>query len=310
MVISKRPETYGGYPRSRPGGPGLRPLRSTDPRRLGPYELTNRLGEGGQGVVYLGRTPGGRSVAIKVLHTWLGEDLSARRRFAQELKAAQKVDPFCTAQIIDADVGAELCYIVSEYIDGLSIREAVKEHGPLSGGALGRLAIGTAIALVAIHRAAVVHRDLKPSNVLLGPDGPRVIDFGVARLLDTVVVSSTNPQLGTPAYMAPEQINDSRMGPAGDVFAWGCTMGYAANGYPPFGTDYVPEIIHRVLYAEPELGRLTDPLRGLVAACLRKDPCRRPPAWPLLEALLGDAAILRAPAPEAGAPPHGTTPPG
>jgi serine/threonine protein kinase len=279
-------------------------LRSTDPRRLGHYELAARLGEGGQGVVYLGRTPGGRSVAIKVLHAWLGDDLSARRRFAQELKAAQKVDPFCTAQIIDADFGAELCYIVSEYINGLSVREAVKEHGPLSGGELGRLAIGTATALVAIHRAAVVHRDLKPSNVLLGPDGPRVIDFGVARLLDAVAVSSTNPQLGTPAYMAPEQISDSQMGPAGDVFAWGCTIGYAANGFPPFGADYVPEIIHRVLYAEPELGRLTDPLRGLVTACLRKDPCRRPLAWPLLDALLGDAAILadpRAPAP--GAPP-------
>jgi serine/threonine protein kinase len=285
MVISKEPETYSGDLRSRPGGPGLRPLRSRDPRRLGRYELTARLGEGGQGVVYLGQASGDRSVAIKVLHAWLGEDLDARRRFAQELKAAQKVDPFCTAQIIDADIGAELCYIVSEYIKGLSVREAVKEHGPLSGGALNRLAIGTATALVAIHRAAVVHRDLKPSNVLLGPDGPRVIDFGVARLPDTVV-SSASPQLGTPPYMPPEQISDSRMGPAGDVFAWGCTMGYAANGYPPFGADYVPEIIHRVLYAEPELGRLTDPLRGLVIACLRKDPCRRPLAWPLLEALL------------------------
>ena len=261
-------------------------MRSSDPRRLGRYELTARLGEGGQGVVYLGQAPGGRGVAIKVLHAWLGEDLGARRRFALELKAAQKVDPFCTAQVIDADIGAELCYIVSEYIDGLSVREAVKQHGPLSGGDLGRLAIGTATALVAIHRAEVVHRDLKPSNVLLGPDGPRVIDFGVARLLDTVA-TSTNSHLGTPAYMAPEQINDSRMGPAGDVFAWGCTMGYAANGYPPFGADYVPEVIHRVLYAEPELGRLTDPIRGLVAACLRKDPRRRPLAWPLLEALLG-----------------------
>jgi serine/threonine protein kinase len=291
MVISKGPETYSGRPPSRPGGSGLRSLRPGDPRRLGRYELTARLGEGGQGVVYLGRTPGDRSVAIKVLHAWLGEDMAARRRFAQELKAAQQVDPFCTAQIIDADIGAdigaELCYIVSEYIDGLSVRETVKEHGPLSGGALNRLAVGTAIALVAIHRAAVVHRDLKPGNVLLGPDGPRVIDFGVARLQDAIVISSTNPQLGTPAYMPPEQISDGRMGPAGDVFAWGCTMGYAANGYPPFGADYVPEIMHRVLHAEPDLGHLADPLRGLVTACLRKDPRRRPLAWPLLEALLG-----------------------
>jgi serine/threonine protein kinase len=297
MVISRRPETYsgapyGGVPRSRPGGPALRPLRSCDPRRLGGYEVVARLGEGGQGVVYLGRTPGDHSVAVKVLHAWLGEDLGARQRFAQELRAAQKVDPFCTAQIIDADIGGELCYIVSEYIDGLSMREAVKERGPLSGGALNRLAIGTATALVAIHRAAVVHRDFKPSNVLLGPDGPRVIDFGMARLLDTVACS-TSSHLGTPAYMAPEQISDSAMGPAGDVFAWGCTMGYAANGYPPFGADYVPEIIHRILHAEPDLGRLTDPLRGLVAACLRKDPRRRPLAWSLLRALLGDATATR-----------------
>jgi serine/threonine protein kinase len=287
MVISNEPETYSGYSRPPPSRPGLRPLRSGDPRRLGRYELTARLGEGGQGVVYLARAPGDRGVAVKVLHAWLGEDLSARRGFAQELKAAQKVDPFCTARILDADIGADLCYIVSEYIDGLSVREAVKEHGPLSGGALNRLAVGMATALVAIHRAAVVHRDLKPGNVLLGPDGPRVIDFGVARLLDTIVVGATNQQLGTPAYMAPEQISDGRTGPPGDVFAWGCTVGYAANGYPPFGADYVPEIIQRVLHAEPELGRLTDPLRGLVTACLRKDPCRRPLAWPLLEALLG-----------------------
>jgi serine/threonine protein kinase len=291
MVVFKRPET-------RPGGRVHRPLRSTDPRRLGPYELAARLGEGGQGVVYLGRAPGGRQVAVKVLHAWLGEDRGARRRFAQELKAARKVDPFYTAHIIDAEITADLCYIVSEYIDGPSLRAVVKDHGPLSGGALRRLAIGMATALVAIHRAAVVHRDLKPSNVLLGPNGPRVIDFGMA-LLPDATGSSTGQHLGTPAYMAPEQINDSRMGPVGDVFAWGCTMGYAANGYPPFGTEYVPEIIQRILHDEPELGGLTGPLRSLVAACLRKDPVRRPTAWQLLEVLLGNAAGGRSVAPAA-----------
>jgi predicted Ser/Thr protein kinase len=277
--------------------PVRRPLRPIDPKRLGCYELTARLGEGGQGIVYLGRAPGGRDVAVKMLHAWLGEDRRARRRFAQELKAAQQVDPFCTAQIIDAEIGADLSYIVSEYIDGPSLREAVKGTEPLSGGALHRLAIGTATALVAIHRAAVVHRDLKPSNVLLGPDGPRVIDFGTARLLDGAW--STSQHLGTPAYMAPEQIKDSRMGPEGDVFAWGSTMAYAANGYPPFGSDYVPVIINRILRDEPELGRLAEPLRGLVAACLDKDPGRRPTAWRILGALLGDATILSSPAPMA-----------
>lgn len=290
-----RPGTSPGQSRSqrqppRPQGDGdHRPLRFTDPRQLGRYELTARLGEGGQGVVYLGRAAGGRDVAIKVLHSWLGEDRGARRRFAEELRAARQVDPFCTARIIDAEVGADICYIVSEYIDGPSLRTAVNDHGPLSGGALNRLAVGTAIALVAIHRAAVVHRDFKPSNVLLGQDGPRVIDFGMARTLDTTGCS-TGQQMGTPAYMAPEQIADTTMGPAGDLFAWGSTMAYAATGHPPFGTDYVPEIIHRIVHAAPDLGhRLAEPLRALVGACLHKEPAGRPTAWQLLEAmLLGD----------------------
>jgi serine/threonine protein kinase len=261
-----------------------RRLRSIDPRRLGRYEVSARLGEGGQGVVYLGTAPDGRPVTIKILHRWLLDDQRARRRFAQELRAARRVDPFRTARVIDAEIGADLCYIVTEYIDGPSLREVIKECGPLPDAPLACLAGGTATALAAIHRAAVVHRDLKPSNVLLGPDGPRVIDFGTARLLDAAGCS-TSQHLGTPAYMAPEQINDSRLGPAGDVFAWGCTVGYAANGYPPFGADYLPAIISRILHGEPDLGRLDGRLRELVTACLRKDPGRRPTAGRLVDAL-------------------------
>jgi hypothetical protein len=267
-----------------------RPLRSTDPRRLGRYALSARLGEGGQGVVYLAEAPDGRYVAIKLLHASPVDDERGRRRFDLELRATQKIHPSCTAQVIDAEIDGDVCYIVSEYIEGSSLSEVVKEQGPLSGGSLERLAIGMATALAAIHRAAVVHRDFKPTNVLLGPDGPRVIDFGIARLLDTVGCS-TSQLLGTPAYMAPEQIHGSRVGPASDVFAWGCTVAYAANGRPPFGGDYIPAIINRILHAEPDLGILESPLRDLVAACLHKRPDQRPTAQQLLLVLQNNDVI-------------------
>src|SRR5690348_16507868 len=180
-------------------------LQPSDPRRLGSYEIAARLGEGGQGVVYLGINPAGTKVAVKLLRPDLTEDTTARNRFVREVRAAEKVARFCTAQVLEADVAGDRPYIVSEYVEGPSLYRQVKEEGPRDGAALERLAVSTATALVAIHQAGILHRDFKPHNVLLGPDGPRVIDFGIAKALDVTSTVSTQA-IGTPAYMAPEQV--------------------------------------------------------------------------------------------------------
>jgi len=263
-----------------------------DPAQLGDYELHGRLGEGGQGVVYLGQASSGDLVAVKLLRAEITEDASARHRFLREAAAAKRVARFCTAQVLDVGLAGERPYIVSEYVEGPSLRRAVMETGPRSGGALERLAVGTATALAAIHDAGIVHRDFKPNNVLLGPDGPRVIDFGIARALDATTTAS--PHLaGTPLYMAPEQISGAPVGRAADVFAWGATLVFAANGTPPFQQTSILALFHQILHAEPELGQLPGPLRDLVAACLSKDPALRPTAHEILRRLLsgGEATV-------------------
>ncbi|MCD0450224.1 serine/threonine protein kinase [Actinocorallia sp. API 0066] len=268
--------------------PDAHPLRPGDPVQLGPYRLLGRLGEGAQGVVYLATAASGEQVAVKRLHTRLSGDHRARSAFAHELAAAQKVDPFCTARILTADVEGDVPYIASEYIHGLSLKRTVEEWGPRAGSRLNRLAIGTATALVAIHKAGVVHRDFKPSNVILGPDGPRVIDFGVARALDLTTASvSTGGPLGTPAYMAPEQFAKTPVDMPVDVFAWASTLVYASCGEPPFGNDSISVVINRILHTEPDLGTLTGGLRELAAACLAKNPADRPTAEQLLLSLIG-----------------------
>ncbi|HZB33647.1 MAG TPA: SAM-dependent methyltransferase [Streptosporangiaceae bacterium] len=264
-----------------------RPLRSTDPTEWAGYKLVSRLGEGGQGVVYLGRSVDGRLVAIKILHATLIDDKPARRRFARELEAARRVDSPCTARILDAKVDGDVAYIISEYIQGTSLQTSVKLWGPWPVERLEPLAIAMATALVAFRNAGVVHRDFKPSNVLLSPDGPRLIDFGIARLVDTAG-SSNSQMLGTPPYMAPEQFSGERLSSAVDVFAFGCTVAYAANGFAPFGGNNVPAMIHRILHQEPDLGELTGMLREVVAACLNKDPNQRPAAHQILARLKGD----------------------
>lgn len=262
-----------------------RPLQPGDPDRLAGYTLDGRLGEGGQGTVYLGRDADGRVVAVKLLRAALLEDPGARTRFIRELAAAQRVARFCTAQVLDADLAGDRPYIVSEYVDGPSLQEVVARTGPRQGVELERLAIGTATALAAIHEAGIVHCDLKPGNVLLAPDGPRVIDFGIARALDA---SGTASQvIGTPAYMAPEQMSLSAVSPAVDVFAWGATMAFAVNGSSPFMANSAPSTMYRVLEGEPDLGGLTGPMRLLVARCLAKDPAARPTSRELLLELLG-----------------------
>ncbi|MFB4277077.1 serine/threonine-protein kinase [Nonomuraea sp. MTCD27] len=247
------------------------------PEAIGPYRIVEQLGEGGQGVVYLGSSPDGTPVAVKVLR----EGVAGDGRFAKEIAAARRVEPFCVAQVLDASLGARP-YIVTEYVEGPSLQQA----GPHTGADLQRLAVATATALAAIHRAGVVHRDFKPANVLLGRDGPRVIDFGIARAMDDAV-TRTSSIVGTPAYMAPEQFLGAPAGPAVDVFAWGSVIVYAATGAPPFGNDSLPAVIRRIQYDEPRLGNLPEPLRSIVYACLSKDPAARPAMQDVLFQLIG-----------------------
>ena len=257
------------------------PLLPGDPRRLGAYELVGRIGHGGQGTVFLGRLPGGGPVAVKLLRAEWTREPVARARFAREVAAASKVAPFCTARIIDSRLDGDEPFVVSEYIDGPSLHEVVTKDGPLSGSALDRLAVGTATALSAIHQAGVIHRDFKPGNVLMAPDGPRVIDFGIARSMDSTT-TVTSQLFGTPGYMAPEVVRGHPAGPPADVFAWASTITFAATGTPPFHAPNVAAIVHQLTSGEPDLGTLAEPLRGIVAGCLVKEPGPRPTAGDLI----------------------------
>ncbi|MEU8398519.1 protein kinase [Nonomuraea sp. NPDC048892] len=274
--------------------PDLAGLRPGDPATVGAYGLSGRLGEGGQGIVYLATAPDGTKVALKLLRADLAGDAEASERFVREVAMARRVAPFCTAQVVETGLYGGRPYIVSEYIDGPTLADVVREQGPRTGTSLHRLAIGTITALVAIHQAGIVHRDFKPSNVLLASDGPRVIDFGIAKALD-LSSTLTVAVIGTPSYMAPEQLTQSNPGPRSDMFAWACTLLYAASGQPPFGQDSVPAVVNRILHTEADTGSIADPaLRALVTECLAKDPAGRPSASDALMRLLGHAPAPRA----------------
>ncbi|MEU7863160.1 serine/threonine-protein kinase [Nonomuraea sp. NPDC049141] len=262
-------------------------------RVIGGYALRRVLGRGGMGEVHLATTPTGGLAAVKVIHPELARDPAFRRRFEREVAAARRVARFCTAPVLDAGLDGDVAYLVTEYVKGPDLAQAVREQGPLSGSDLEALAVGIATALGAIHGAGVVHRDLKPSNVLLSPLGPRVIDFGIAQLVDADSLAS-QAILGTPAFMAPEQVRGEPLGPAADVYAWGGVIAFAGTGRLPFGGGAPAEVLYRIVNEGPRLDGLDEGLRDVVERAMAKEPRLRPTAQQLLASLMGGTHLTPA----------------
>jgi serine/threonine protein kinase len=295
ILVPAMAKARSGVPAPRPHSPPPRPNvhhqttapssrhRPAEPEWIGHYRVLQPLGRGGQGVVYLAMAPNGVRVAVKVLHDLVDE--TARDRFAREVDTARRVATFSTARVLDVSITGHFAYIVSEYVEGPSLEQLVRRHGPRDEDSLTRLALSTAGALAAIHKAGIVHRDFKPSNVLIGHDGPRVIDFGIARALDQVTVTA-GKMVGTPPYMSPEQLSGEQVGPPADVFSWAVTMMFAATGRPVFGEDSMPAIFNRVLTFHPDLSPLPQHLRGVVGSCLSKRPEDRPTASDVMLAIV------------------------
>ena len=247
------------------------PLQPGDPDRVGSYWLLGRLGAGGMGQVFLGSSPGGRKVAVKVIHPFHARAPRFRERFAREIEAAQRVGGFHTAPVVDADPQADQPWMVTAFIEGPSLQEAVDRDGPLPAGRVRALGAGLAEGLAAIHARGLVHRDLKPGNVILAPDGPRIIDFGIARAIDaTTGITTAGAVIGTFAYMSPEHLGGDPPGPASDVFSLGSVLAFAATGRPPFTGDSTATVMFRLVTQPPELAGLADPeLTELIGACLK-----------------------------------------
>jgi hypothetical protein len=244
---------------------------------VGPYRLLGRLGSGGMGRVYLGRSAGGRTVAVKIVHPHFALDEEFRARFRREVDAARRVGGAWTAPVLDADPDARVPWVATAYAAGPSLSAAVAEGGALPAHTVRVLGAGLAEALAAVHELGLVHRDVKPSNVLLTLDGPLLIDFGIARATDgTASLTSTGVSIGSPGYMSPEQILGKGVTGAADVFSLGAVLAYAATGEPPFPGDSSASLLYKVVHEEPELGGLDGQLRELTAACLTKDPGGRP----------------------------------
>jgi hypothetical protein len=273
----------------------MKPLAADDPRVIGEYRLRAQLGAGGMGRVYLGLSPAGRAVAIKVVHPDLASDADFLRRFGQEVAAARAVSGIYTAPVVASGLAERPPWLATAFVPGPALDQMVTEHGPLPEQALWPLLGGLVEALQAIHACGVVHRDLKPANVLLAADGPRVIDFGIARAADGTSLTATGVVFGTPGYMSPEQAEGRGAGPASDVFALGCVVAYAAAGTGPFGTGTAAAILYRVVHTEPVLDGVPPGLREVIARCLAKDPSGRPS----LRALSGVIAGMDATGPSA-----------
>ncbi|MER7534680.1 serine/threonine-protein kinase [Streptomyces sp. NPDC097704] len=262
----------------------MRALAESDPRTVGPYRLLQRLGEGGMGRVYLGRSRGGRTVALKVVHGALAGDPGFRTRFAREVRAARSLRGAGTVPVLDADPDAEVPWLATAYVPGPALSEAVLAHGPLPEPALWRLLSGLAHALDGVHRAGLVHRDVKPSNVLLSLSGPLLIDFGIARSADETALTGTGLVVGSPGFMSPEQAEGRTVGPAADLFSLGAVLAFAATGRGPFGGGSVAELLYRLVHHEPDLAGVEGPFAELVRRCLAKRPEDRPPVTELTAA--------------------------
>ena len=266
--------------------PTLAPLRRWDPERIGPFTLLGRLGAGAMGQVYLGRSTAGRLVAVKTIKIEFAEEAGFRTRFAHEVAAARQVSGVFTAAVVAADPEADVPWLATAYVPAPSLSRLVRVTGPLPVPAVRWLAAGCAEALESIHDAGLVHRDLKPSNVLVSPDGPRVIDFGVARAAERIQLTVTRGAVGTPAYMAPEQARDTRQASvASDMFSLGATLLFAATGHPPYPGDTVMDVLVRLATEPPDLDGLPPDLASMVTACLERSPRHRPTSAALLAAL-------------------------
>ncbi|MFE6667449.1 WD40 repeat domain-containing serine/threonine protein kinase [Streptomyces sp. NPDC057697] len=255
--------------------PLVRPLGSGDPVTAGPYRLEGLLGAGGMGRVYLARTPAGSAVAVKLVHREYAADAAFRKRFEQEVSAARRVQGLYTVPVVDADLGADEPWLATAYVPGPALHDAVAGHGPLPVAAVVALTAQVAEALQSIHAVGVIHRDLKPSNILLTADGPKVIDFGIARAADVTSVTSTGMLAGTPGYMAPEYIRGESLTEAVDVFALGAIAVFAATARPAFG-GAGHSVLYRILEQAPELDGCPEPVRTIASRCLEKDPQNRP----------------------------------
>ncbi|WP_338697499.1 serine/threonine-protein kinase [Streptomyces sp. Q6] len=255
----------------------MQPLQADEPTTVGPYRLLGRLGHGGMGRVYLGRSAGGRTVAVKVVHPHFALDDEFRERFRREVDAARRVGGAWTAPVLDADPEARVPWVATGFVAGPSLAQAAGSGHGLPEHSVRVLGAGLAEALAAVHGLGLVHRDVKPSNVLLTVDGPRLIDFGIARATDgTASLTSTGVSIGSPGYMSPEQILGRGVTGAADVFSLGAVLVYAATGDSPFPGDSSAALLYKVVHEEPELGALTGELREVAAACLAKDAAARP----------------------------------
>jgi hypothetical protein len=259
-----------------------------DPAAVGPFAIQGRLGRGAMGAVYLARSPGGRVVAVKVVRDELAGDSGFRARFAREIDAARRVSGAFTAAVVDADPSADRPWLATEYLPGPTLQKAIETSGPLPPDAVRSLASGLAEALAAIHASGLVHRDLKPSNIVLSGNGPRVIDFGIARALEEASLTATGMVIGTPGYLSPEQITGTGVGPASDVFALGAVLVFAASGRGPFASGSPASLLHRIVNEQPHIPPLPGPLHDVVRRCLARDPAERPTPAEVLR-ILGPA---------------------
>ncbi|MFG2575335.1 serine/threonine-protein kinase [Streptomyces sp. NPDC048481] len=251
-------------------------LRREDPRVVGSFRLHRRLGAGGMGVVYLGSDKKGQRVALKVIRPDLAEDQEFRSRFAREVSAARRIRGGCTARLVAADLDAERPWFATQYVPGPSLHDKVNDEGPLGAAELASIGAALSEGLVAVHEAGVVHRDLKPSNILLSPKGPRIIDFGIAWATGASTLTHVGTAVGSPGFLAPEQVRGALVTPATDVFSLGATLAYASTADSPFGHGSSEVMLYRVVHEEPQLHGVPDALAPLVRACLAKDPEERP----------------------------------